>query len=145
MPLGSLVRFGVSLTTRTVDVVTSLPRIAIALERLADSTDDLRRIAEAAPAVEALAGLATELRTLAADSARREDFYAARDTIRRLTEVTTTLRPLADSVTELNRAVASLNTTVSPLQGASERLGRLVDRLPASKQRRVVDVDPTIA
>jgi hypothetical protein len=34
--------------------------------------------------------------------------------------------------------VSSLNTTISPLQGATDRLGRLVDRLPAGR-RRVID------
>jgi hypothetical protein len=31
--------------------------------------------------------------------------------------------------------VSTLNATVSPLQGTAERLGRFVDRLPASRKR----------
>ena len=47
-------------------------------------------------------------------------------------------RTLVDAVSQLNGVVTSLNTTISPLQGATDRLGRLVDRLPQGR-RRVID------
>src|SRR3954467_15104099 len=121
--LVSLARSGVGAARRGADVALALPRIALALERLADSADDLRRIADTGD----------ELRSLLTSMSGAD-----------LEEARTTLRRVAETVTELNFAVASLNTTVSPLQGATERLGRLVDRLPAGR-RRVVDVDPGIA
>lgn len=116
--LGAVVRLGVGSARRAADVALSLPRIALALERLADTADDLRRIADTGD----------ELRDLL-QSLSGSDVDEARAMLRRV----------ADTVAELNFAVASLNTTVSPLQGATERLGRLVDRLPG---RRVVDVPP---
>src|SRR5437868_11395581 len=114
----SLARAGVNAARRSVDVALSFPRIAGALERLADSADDLSRLADTADDVR---------RVLA--SASPED----------LAEAGLTLRRLADTVSNLNSVVASLNSTVSPLQGATERFGRLVDRLPAGR-RRGVDV-----
>lgn len=113
------VLFGVDSARRGVEVALALPRIAFALERLADSTDDLRRIADTGD----------ELRGLLS-AASSEDLVQARETLQRV----------ADTVAQLNHAVASLNTTVSPLQGATERLGRLVDRLP-QRNRRVVDIE----
>jgi len=118
-PLG-LVRGGVTSARRAADVALALPRIAVALERIAGSTDDLRRIA----------ATGDELRRLM-QSTSGDDLRAAAVTLQRV----------ADTVTQLNLAVASLNSTVSPLQGATERLGRLVDRLPQRTPRRVVDVE----
>jgi ABC-type transporter Mla subunit MlaD len=110
----------VTAARRSVDAALALPRIALALERLADSADDLRRLADTA------------------DDARRMLATMSRDD---LTDAQLTLRRLADAVANLNAVVASLNTTVSPLQGATERFGRLVDRLPQGR-RRILDVDP---
>jgi len=120
--LSALLRAGADTARRSAEVALSLPRIALALERLADSADDLRRIADTGD----------ELRSLLR-STSGADLRDAQEMLRRV----------ADTVAELNFAVASLNSTVSPLQGATERLGRLVDRLPAGR-RRVVDVDPAV-
>ena len=118
--VSAVARAGVNAARRSVDVALSFPRIAVALERLADSADDLRRLADSADDVR---------RVLAAMS---PDDVA---------EAHVTLRRFADTVANLNAVVASLNSTVSPLQGATERFGRLVDRLPQGR-RRVVDVEP---
>src|SRR3954447_10011397 len=121
--LFSLARSGVGAARRGADVALALPRIAFALERLADSAGEPRRIADTRDEPPGV---------LRATSGT--DLKDAQETLRRV----------AETVSELNFAVASLNTTVSPLQGATERLGRLVDRLPAGR-RRVVDVDPGVA
>lgn len=113
------IEIGVDSMRRGAEVALALPRIALALERLAASTDDLRRLADTGD----------ELRRLLR-SASSEDLVKARDMLERV----------ADTVTQLNLAVASLNSTVSPLQGATERIGRLVDRIP-QRNRRVLDVD----
>lgn len=113
------VAVGVNSMRRGAEVALALPRIALALERLAGSTDDLRRLADTGD----------ELRRLLR-SASSEDLVQAREMLQRV----------ADTVTQLNLAVASLNTTVSPLQGATERIGRLVDRIP-QRGRRVLDVE----
>ena len=113
------VGLGVDSVRRGAEIALALPRIALALERLASSTDDLRRLADTGD----------ELRRLL-QSASSEDLIKARETLERVGE----------TVTQLNLAVASLNSTVSPLQGATERFGRLVDRIP-QRGRRVLDVD----
>jgi hypothetical protein len=143
MGLGSLIRVAISTTKRGVDVALALPRIALALERLADAADDVRRLADAAPAVEALGALASEARRLVADPARVEDLGAAIAAITRIGEMAATMGPLSEAIKQLNIAASALTTTVTPLQGASERLGRFVDRLPA-KPRRAVDIDADI-
>jgi ABC-type transporter Mla subunit MlaD len=123
--LPGLVRTGVltgmSTARRGAEVALALPRIAIALERLASTADDLRRLADTGD----------ELRRLLR-AASSDDLLQARETLQRV----------ADTVAQLNLAVASLNSTVSPLQGATERLGRLVDRIPQRGGRRVLDVGP---
>jgi ABC-type transporter Mla subunit MlaD len=120
-----LLRTGVATGTtsarRATEVALALPRIAMALERLAATSEDLRRIADAGD----------ELRRLL-QAATSDDLVQAREMLQRV----------ADTVVQLNLAVASLNTTVSPLQGATERLGRLVDRLPQRGGRRVIEVEP---
>src|SRR4051794_16725680 len=118
VPLG-VFRSGVEGVRRGVDVALALPRIALALERLASSSDDLRRLADTGDEVRRLL-----------HAASGDDLGQARETLQRV----------ADTVAQLNAAVASLNTTVSPLQGATERLGRLVDRLP-QRNRRILDVE----
>ena len=114
------VRTGVDTARRTAEVALALPRIAVALERLADSRDDLHRIADTGD----------ELRRLLR-AASSDDLVHARETLQRV----------AETVAQLNLAVASLNSTVSPLQGATERIGRLVDRLP-QRGRRVFEIEP---
>jgi sirohydrochlorin ferrochelatase len=118
----ALVRTGANVARRSADVALSFPRIAVALERLADRGDDLRRIADLGDDVRALL-----------QATNGADLKDAQEMLKRV----------ADTVAELNYAVASLNQTVSPLQGATERLGRLVDRLPAGR-RRVVDVPTSL-
>lgn len=115
--LGSALRTGITVSARAGEVALSLPRIALALERLADSADDIRRLADASDDVR---------RALSALS--EDDVAIARQS----------LQGLVDAVSQLNGVVTSLNTTISPLQGATDRLGRLVDRLPQGR-RRVID------
>jgi len=115
--LGSALRAGVTVSARAGEVALSLPRIALALERLADSADDLRRLADASD----------QLRS-ALSALDENDLAVARQS----------LQGLVDAVSQLNGVVTSLNTTISPLQGATDRLGRLVDRLPQGR-RRVID------
>ena len=115
--LGSALRTGVTVSARAGEVALSLPRIALALERLADSADDIRRLADASDDVRRALSALDE-----------NDVAVARQS----------LQGLVDAVSQLNGVVTSLNTTISPLQGATDRLGRLVDRLPQGR-RRVID------
>jgi ABC-type transporter Mla subunit MlaD len=117
----SLFSGSVNAVRRGAEVALALPRIALALERLADASEDLRKLADASDDVRRF------LNALA-----REDIDVARETLERL----------ADAVGSLNLVVASLSSTISPLQGATERLGRFVDRIPARGRGRVLDVPP---
>jgi methyl-accepting chemotaxis protein len=89
----------------------SLPRLVDVLERIADETASIRKLAQS------------------------EDLRAVPKAMESLLATTKSLQPLATAVNELNRAVAQLNATISPLQGTAERLGRLVDRFPARGRR----------
>ena len=115
--LGSALRAGITVSARAGEVALSLPRIALALERLADSADDIRRLADASDDVRRALSALDE-----------NDIAIARQS----------LQGLVDAVSQLNGVVTSLNTTISPLQGATDRLGRLVDRLPQGR-RRIID------
>jgi hypothetical protein len=140
MNLTAVVEFAISSATKAVDVVLALPRIAIALERLASTAEDLQRLADVTPAIESIGALAEDARRLVADPARTEELFAAIAAITRIGDMSASLGPLGDAVKQLNIAASALTTTVSPLQGASERLGRFVDRLP-TKPRPVVEID----
>jgi hypothetical protein len=144
MNVRGLFQSAVVASMQAVDVLLALPRIALALERIADAADDVRRLADVTPAIEAIAGLATEAKRLIGDPARYEEFMAAIAALIRLGEAAATIGPLGEAVRQLNTAAAALTTTVSPLQGASERLGRFVDRLPTAKPRSPMDVEPDL-
>jgi hypothetical protein len=45
------------------------------------------------------------------------------------------IRALADGMDELGNAITVLASAAQPLQGATERLGRVVDRLPGGARR----------
>jgi hypothetical protein len=140
MKIGELVEMAVATATTAVEVALSLPRIAIALERLATTAEDLQRLADVSPAIEAIGAVAEDARRLLGDPARIEELFEAVAAIVRIGDMSQTLGPLGDAVRQLNTAASALTTTVSPLQGASERLGRLVDRLP-TKPRPAIDID----
>jgi hypothetical protein len=131
MRIAALPGLAVTATLRAVDVALALPRIAVALERLASTAEDLQRLADVSPAIDAIGALADDARRLLADPVRYEELGAAIAAISRIGDMATTIGPLGDAVRQLNGAAIALTTTVSPLQGASERLGRFVDRLPA--------------
>lgn len=114
-------RLGLTAASVTADAMVALPRIATSLEQLSAAVSDVRR--------------------LLADDNARDDVASLREALVRLSDAAGSIRPLADTVNQLSVAVASLDSTVSPLQGATERLGRLVDRLPSAR-RRAIDVEP---
>jgi ABC-type transporter Mla subunit MlaD len=130
--LTGIARTTLAVARTSYDAAAALPRIAFALESIAGLADDLRRLADRSDDLRRLADAGDELRRLLA-TASGDELLIVRETLQRV----------ADTVVQLNRAVASLNTTVSPLQGASERLGRLVDRLPQGRatRRGVLDIE----
>jgi hypothetical protein len=142
MGVGGVVRTAVTAVARAVEVALALPRIALALERIADATDDVRRLADLSPAIETMGALAGEARRLLGDPARYAELVAAIEAIIKLGEAAASVGPLGDAVRQLNSAAIALTTTVTPLQGASERFGRLVDLLPSSRPRPTVDPEP---
>jgi hypothetical protein len=144
MSLGGAVRTMIAVAVRTVDVALALPRIALALERLADAADDVRRLADVTPAIEAIGAIANEAKRLVGDPERYQELMDAIAALIRLGEMAATMGPLGEAVRQLNTAAAALSTTVTPLQGASERLGRFVDRLPGTV-RRPTDIDADLA
>jgi hypothetical protein len=46
------------------------------------------------------------------------------------------MRELSATMEELKSSVVALGTTMAPLQGTTQRLGGLVDRLPRRRQTR---------
>ncbi|MFL6240346.1 MAG: hypothetical protein ACJ735_12730 [Actinomycetes bacterium] len=113
----------------------SLPRMVDVMERLADETASIRKLAQSAPAIERLAEGIQRVEQVVDDALASDELRNVPKAFDSLIATTRSLQPLADAVAELNHAVAQLNATVSPLQGTAERLGRLVDRFPARTRR----------
>ena len=53
-----------------------------------------------------------------------------------LPALTTSATNLSINIDELDAAIKTLAEAVVPLQGASERFGRMVDRMPSRKRNR---------
>lgn len=106
---------------RLADVSTTLERLATldqSLQKLGELGPTLERISELGEAVKAIAGLEDSVKQIA----------ALEGTLAKLSE-------LADTMDQLQGSVATLAQAIAPLQGASERLGRMVDRIPTRRGR----------
>jgi ABC-type transporter Mla subunit MlaD len=112
-----------------------------AVERLADGIDPVARLARGTGAVTRIADALPLLERLIADVSKSQDLKALPEALASLGQLTRTMQPLSEAVSELNRVVASLNNSIAPLQGTAERVGRLVDRLPASRRRSAAAVE----
>ena len=56
-----------------------------------------------------------------------------------LVKVTPDLRTVAGRIEELDGQIKVLADALAPLQGTTERLGRLVDRLPQTRRQKAVE------
>jgi hypothetical protein len=92
------------------------------LPALAEVAPALSRLAEAAHALESLARHATVLPAIAANS-------------RTLPKLPDRMTGLEDTMDRLEASVRVLAEATAPLQGTTQRLGRLVDRLPERRRR----------
>lgn len=134
--------------------VRALPRLATSLERLAaaavhlehiatlgqqvvDRVDtpefraEVARLVDTAHRVAGITGAITEL------PARVGGIDASISSVTsRLTAVEPDIRALSAMLTALDESIRVLALAISPLQGTTERLGRLLDRLPDRRKRR---------
>jgi hypothetical protein len=156
-----LVRAVVALPIAASEALASLPRLVRALERLADPAGPLAQassvrvplenLAEGGGALDRLADVSATLERLATldrslsklgelgpTLARIDDLSESVRQIAELEESLLKLSGLADTMTDLHESVAALAATVAPLQGTTERLGRLVDRIPSRRARRAI-------
>lgn len=92
-------------------------------------------MADTAPALEALGEATPALAQLAAVNGTLLELTQAMDDVRPLPDALKAVVPLVAAIDELRRSVEVLNSTISPLQSTTERVGRLVDRLPGSRYR----------
>ncbi|MBB5800553.1 ABC-type transporter Mla subunit MlaD [Saccharothrix ecbatanensis] len=123
-----------SLTTRVatglVTGVLTLPRIADALEQLAPLARSLPEIVELRGTLERLEQLATFLA-----NELPEALHQLEAVQRQLAELAPRITTLTDNTGQLDESIRVLAAALGPLQGTTERLGRLVDRLPDRKRR----------
>ncbi|MGW4113547.1 hypothetical protein ACWEFJ_21985 [Actinosynnema sp. NPDC004786] len=108
-----MLRTALGVATGLVSGVLALPRIADALEALTDLRGTLERLEQLATF------LANEL---------PEALHQLEEVQRRLTELEPELAGLTGNTGHLDESIRVLAATLGPLQGATERLGRLVDR-----------------
>lgn len=149
-----LASLGAALTTATaatraggvlLGAAAVLPRAVLALERLAASADSLDALSRLEPLLVRLAdaeGTALLPPALAALPGLPESVVVLQDVVVQMQAslggVAPDLQAVAEVIDRLDASVAVLAGAVAPLQGTSERLGRLVDRLP-ERLRRPVD------
>jgi hypothetical protein len=136
-PLAELA--GLAMELRTLVGPGGLARVAPVVEDLHTLTRQAERLTAALPMLgtvqQALSAASPALFELARMGRSLDDLAGARDALVRLAETSASMRPLADSVSDLHATVMALSGTITPLQGASERLGRLVERFPAGRRR----------
>jgi len=116
--------------TGLVSGVLALPRIADALEKLAPLAQALPQVAELRGTLERLEQLVT---FLANEMPEALDQLEAVQ--RRLAELEPGIAELVGNTGQLDESIRVLAAALGPLQGTTERLGRLVDRLPDRKRR----------
>ncbi|MCC8250289.1 hypothetical protein [Saccharothrix luteola] len=116
--------------TGLVSGVRALPRIADALEKLAPLAQALPQVAELRGTLERLEQLATFVANEVPEALHQLEAVQ-----RRLTELEPRIATLAGSTGQLDESIRVLAAALGPLQGTTERLGRLVDRLPDRKRR----------
>jgi hypothetical protein len=146
---------------RLASAVDDLDRIAAAtsdVRTIAGAVPTAQAIAEAVPLIEALAEAVPEVEKLTGAIEHVEVLARHADTTfpdmpprlesldrqlsvaaAELTKVTPDLRTVAGRIEELDGQIKVLAHALAPLQGTTERLGRLVDRLPQGRTRRAVE------
>lgn len=157
------------ITATAVEGLAALPRIALALERLAGAATALEGIAGAAEHIGALADLGERVSALADTEEFQAELTMGLEALQRisaasmldalpdqvegvdqsistvgerLAAVEPDVRALAGMVAALDESIRVLAGAVAPLQGTTERLGRLVDRLPRRKDQPAVGNAP---
>jgi DNA repair ATPase RecN len=131
------------------DDISALTGAIDPLTRLAAMEDDLRRVADAVPEVEKITGAISHVEVLArhADTTfpdmppRLQQLDSSLSVAAaELVKVTPDLRTVAGRIEELDGQIKVLADALAPLQGTTERLGRLVDRLPQrTRAQRAVE------
>ncbi len=105
-----------------------LADVSTTLERLATLDESLQKLGELGPTLERIGDLGEAVKEIAALEESVRQIAELDQSLVRLTEVATTMD-------ELRESVATLALAVAPLQGASERFGRMVDRIPSRRNR----------
>lgn len=147
----ALASLGAALTTATVatraggvllEAAAVLPRAVLALERLAASADSIDALGRLEPLLVRLAeaeGSALVEPALSALPDLPAAVVVLQDVVVQMQAslggVAPDLQAVAEVIDRLDVSVAVLAGAVAPLQGTSERLGRLVDRLPERLRR----------
>lgn len=127
-------------------VIERLAEVVPAVEALAGATGHAERLAGAVPELEKLTAAIAHVEVLARHAEetfpelppRLQNLDDALSTAAgELEKVTPDLRTVASRIHDLDSQIKVLADALAPLQGTTERLGRLVDRLPRGRPRAV--------
>lgn len=126
------------------DVAARVDEALTAVVRLVDVVDPLATLAGSAEALERLGSAVGDLHalgvTLPSVEARLETIDGAlATTTSELQKVSPDLRTVATSIDALDDQIHVLADALTPLQGAAERVGTLVDKLPGRSHTPKVD------
>ncbi|PSL53679.1 hypothetical protein B0I31_108126 [Saccharothrix carnea] len=118
-------------------VATGLVSGVLALPRIADALEKLTPLAQALPQVAELRGTLERLEQLATFLANEmpEALHQLEAVQHQLAELEARIAALTGNTGQLDDSIRVLAAALGPLQGTTERLGRLVDRLPDRKRR----------
>jgi hypothetical protein len=113
---------------RLADVSGQLEGLTAAAERIAGVSTSLERLADASGVLPQLAGAAEELTGMPDDM--RSLVTHLDKAASQLDILVNDATRLASIIERLDETITTLAATLGPLQGATERVGRIVDRLP---------------
>ncbi|MBE9373387.1 hypothetical protein IQ251_02895 [Saccharopolyspora sp. HNM0983] len=120
-------------TGAVLSAIQSLPDLVRALDRLAPAADALAQLAEARSTLDELAAQVRHLpETLEQLRMLHEQVVAVACDLRALEPE---IQGLAETTAALDESIRVLAGALGPLQGTTERVGRLVDRLPERRRR----------
>src|SRR3954447_12319557 len=116
----------------TAAVLSELAAVRPVLETLAKASESLPALAEVGPSLHRLADASEALERLSHQSTVLPAIAANSRTLPKLPD---RMVGLEDTMDRLEASVRVLAEATAPLQGTTQRLGRLVDRLPERRRR----------
>jgi uncharacterized coiled-coil protein SlyX len=116
-----------------VRAIANLPNIVPALQKVGDLAPGVERIAAFGETLEEIARVVPSLEALARLEETLDDLTKIAPALEALAALTPVLVSLEQAISHLEVTIGSVSDTLAPLQGTTQRLGRVVDRFGSRK------------